>query len=84
MKDQEIFNRKCRNFWIEAIEQWVHNETDRKMLVRRHLDGIVLEPLSVEFNMTANNCDKRIKNAKEQLFKHVDIEKLLREIEKID
>ena len=74
MKAQELFDLECRDFWLKAIEQWVHNETDRKMLVRRYLDGICYEPLSEEFDMTPNHCEKRITKAREQLFKHVKIE----------
>jgi hypothetical protein len=76
MKKQEIFDLKSRDFWLIAIEQWVHNEVDRKMLVRRYLDGIYYEPLSEEFEMTANNCKKRVDKAKKQLFKHIKINEI--------
>lgn len=74
MKAQEIFDLACRDFWLREIEQWVHNEMDRKMLIRRYLDGICYEPLSESFDMTANNCEKRVEKARNQLFKHVKIE----------
>lgn len=74
MKSQDVFDLECREFWLREIGQWVHNEIDRKMLVRKYLDGICYEPLSEEFDMTPNNCEKRVKKAKAQLFKHVKIE----------
>ena len=76
MSTQDEFDKKCRDFWLIAIEQWVHNEVDRKMLVRRYLDGICYEPLSEEFDMTPNNCKKRVDKAKEQLFKHIKLNEI--------
>lgn len=73
MKPMDIFDLYCRDFWVNNIEQWVHNEVDRKMLMRKYLDGIPFEPLSEEFGMTPNNCEKRVKKARKQLFKHIKI-----------
>lgn len=83
MKTQEIFDLRSRDFWLDAIEQWVHNEVDRKLLVRRFLDGRVYEPLSEEFMMSANHCKKRVDKAIEQLFKHIDIDEILKDIDKV-
>ena len=70
MKDSELINSKCRKEWEELIDNWVHNEVDRAMLKRRLLDGICLEPLAEEFNLSTVQCHKRVKKAKTQLFKH--------------
>jgi DNA-directed RNA polymerase specialized sigma24 family protein len=71
MSDREIINLKSRSEWLEAIMQWVHNETDRELLRRRLLDGIHFEPLAEEFNISVVHCKMRVKKAKEQLFKHI-------------
>ena len=71
MKDQSIINAKSRKEWEELIDNWVHNEIDRKMLKRRLLDGICFEPLAEEFEMSVNHCQNRIAKAKKQLFKNV-------------
>ena len=71
MKDQDIINAKSRNEWEILIDNWVHNEVDRKMLKRRLLDGICFEPLAEEFDLSVNHCQSRIKKAKLQLFKNI-------------
>lgn len=73
MKTQEIFDEMCREDWERLIDQWVHNEVDRKMLKRKYLDGICFEPLAEEFELSVNHCQARVKKAKLQLFKHIKI-----------
>ena len=46
MNDHALINSKSRTEWEMLIKEWVHNETDRKMLVRRLLDGVKIEPLA--------------------------------------
>ena len=50
-KYSDIINANSRGEWESLIYQWVHNEVDRKMLVRYLLDGIHLEPLAEEFDL---------------------------------
>ena len=67
----ELVNSKSRTEWEQIIKEWVHNETDRKMLVRYLLDGIHLEPLAEEFDLSTVQCQHRVMEAKTQLFKHI-------------
>ena len=71
MKDQNIINSKSRKEWESLIDEWIHSESDRRMLKRRLLDGICFEPLAEEFGLSVNHCQARIKKAKAQLFKNV-------------
>jgi hypothetical protein len=71
MIDQIIINSKSRKEWEFLIDEWIHNEIDRKMLKRRLLDGICFEPLAEEFELSVNHCQTRIKKAKAQLFKNI-------------
>lgn len=71
MLDQIIIDSKSRKEWEELIDNWVHNEVDRRMLKRRLLDGICFEPLAEEFELSVNHCQARIKKAKTQLFKNI-------------
>lgn len=71
MKDCDIVNSKSRAEWESLIDNWIHNEVDRKMLKRRLLDGICFEPLAEEFDLSVNHCQARIKKAKIQLFKNI-------------
>lgn len=72
-EDSIIVNSKSRSEWISIIEEWVHNEVDRKMLVRYLLDGVKLEPLAEEFDISTVHCQHRVDAAKKQLFKHIKI-----------
>jgi hypothetical protein len=67
----EIVNSKSRSEWESIIKEWIHNEVDRKMLIRYLLDGIHLEPLAEEFDLSTVQCQKRVDTAKKQLFKHI-------------
>ena len=71
MNDHALINSKSRTEWEMLIKEWVHNETDRKMLVRRLLDGVKIEPLAEEFDLSTVQCQKRLKKAETQLFKNV-------------
>jgi hypothetical protein len=73
MRKQEntIVNLKSRSEWISLIQEWIHDERDRKMLTRYLLDGIKLEPLAEEFDLSTVQCQKRVDLAKKQLFKHI-------------
>ncbi|MBO7250854.1 MAG: hypothetical protein J6V42_06230 [Clostridia bacterium] len=70
-EDSDTINARCRSEWVALINEWVHNEVDRKMLVRYLLDGIHLEPLAEEFDLSTVQCQKRVDLAKKQLFKHL-------------
>ena len=69
--DRDIIDEKSRGEWMCLMFQWVHSERDRKMLERHLLDDIKLEPLSEEFELSVNQCQKVIDRAKKQLFKNV-------------
>ena len=71
MTDQTIIDSKSRSEWERLIDEWVHNEVDRRMLKRRLLDGVCFEPLAEEFELSVNHCQARIKKAKAQLFKNI-------------
>jgi hypothetical protein len=67
----DILNAKSRSEWVALINEWVHNEIDRQMLIRHLLDGIHLEPLAEEFDLSTVQTQKRMDLAKKQLFKHI-------------
>ena len=68
---EAIVNQKSRTEWIELINEWAHNEQDRKMLERHLLDGVSYYPLSIEFFLSEEQIKKRVGKAKSQLFKHL-------------
>lgn len=73
-KFQYEFDERSRNEWLYLIEQWIHNERDRAMVIRHYLDGIGFEKLSEEFDRTPNHCQERVDKAVIQMFKHVKIQ----------
>lgn len=62
---------KSRAEWEGLILQWIHNEEDRRMLVRKLLDGVVFEDLAEEFNLSVSRTKTRVGKAKAQLFQHL-------------
>ena len=38
-KYKDVFDGRCRSEWIHLIDEWVHDDLDRKMMVLYHLDG---------------------------------------------
>ena len=57
--------------WIELIDLWIFNETDRAILKRRLLDGRTYEQLAEEFNYSDRQIKTRVCKAEKQLFKHI-------------
>ena len=57
--------------WIELIDLWIFNETDRSILKRRLLDGRTYEQLAEEFNYSDRQIKTRVYKAEKQLFKHI-------------
>ena len=48
---------------IEAlIDEWILSERDRKLMKRRLIDGICIEPLSEEFEMSPRQVHRIVKN----------------------
>lgn len=60
-----------RTEWIELIDLWIFNETDRAILKRRLLDGRTYEQLAEEFNYSDRHIKNRVYKAEKQLFKHI-------------
>ena len=58
--DIERFD-KPRSEWERTIDEWVFNERSRQILKRRLLDGITLERLAEEFDISVAQT-KRIIN----------------------
>lgn len=73
-KDREEFNKRGRTEWTELIKEWIHSEFDREMIARVYLDGITIEKVAEEFDISVNHCQLRVDNAKKQLFSHIKIE----------
>lgn len=45
------------------IDEWIFNERDRQILKRRYLDGITIEALAEEFDISVSQTKRIIKNS---------------------
>lgn len=63
-------NAKSRSEWERLINEWVHSELDRRMLVRYLLDDLTLERIAEEVDLSVVQCQKRVALARKQLLEH--------------
>ena len=60
------------NSGIKAvIAEYVHNQRDRELLIRRYIDGICYEPLAEEFNLSVRQVKNIVYKHEETIFKHL-------------
>ncbi len=60
------------NSQIEAaIDEYVHNERNRMILKRRYIDGIHIEPLAEEFDLSTKQIKNIIKKDGDYVFLHL-------------
>ena len=51
-----------------AIDEYVHLERDRAILKRRYIDGILLDPLAEEFDLSVRQIKNIIYKHSKKLF----------------
>lgn len=57
-----------RSQWENLIDEWIFSERDRAILKRRLLDGICVEPLAEEFDMSARQINYILTREQKKLF----------------
>jgi DNA-directed RNA polymerase sigma subunit (sigma70/sigma32) len=73
MTNEELFS-KSRSEWEHLIDEYVigkNAERDRKILKRRLLDGVTLEPLAEEFDLSVQRIKTIIYNSQSKIMKHI-------------
>jgi AraC-like DNA-binding protein len=55
----------------EVIGEYIHNERDRQIMLRRMIDGITLERLAEEFDMSVSQMKRIIKRESDIVFRHI-------------
>ncbi len=55
----------------EVIEEYIHNERDRKILYRRLVDGVTFERLAEEFEMSVKQIRIIVHKQEGILFSHI-------------
>lgn len=57
--------------WSDLIDKWIFDEIDRFILKRHLLDGITLEVIAEEINLSTRQTVRRNKRAQTKFFKHI-------------
>lgn len=73
MTNEELFS-KSRSEWERLIDEWVigrNAERDKAILKRRLLDGVLLEPLAEEFDLSVQQTKTIIYNSQSKIMKHI-------------
>lgn len=52
----------------ERIDERIHNERDRGILKRRFIDGVRLEPLAEEFDLSVQRVKAIVAQGKKRIF----------------
>ena len=55
----------------KVIDEYIHNERNRKILKRRYIDGICLEPLAEEFDLSVKQIKNIIYKNEDVIIKHL-------------
>jgi len=55
----------------KLISEWIHSERDRKILKRRLIDGIYIEPLAEEFDMSVSQIKRIIVKGSRTIFSKI-------------
>ena len=57
-----------------AINEWIvgtNAERDRRVIYRRHIDGICYEPLAEEFDLSVRQIKRIVYKCEEIIFRHI-------------
>lgn len=55
----------------KIINEYIHNERNRKLLLRRYVDGITLESLAEEFELSVRQVKNIIYGNEDAIFRHL-------------
>lgn len=53
------------------IDDYIHNERDRKILKRRLIDGVLYERLAEEFDLSVQRVKAIVYKGQDKIFKHL-------------
>lgn len=57
--------------WHNLIDRWILDEKDRYILKRKFTDGITLEKIAEELDMSESQTRRRFTKAKRKLFEKI-------------
>lgn len=56
---------------IEIISEYIHNERDRGIMIRRLTDMATIERLAEEFDISVSQVKRIIRRCSEEIFRHI-------------
>lgn len=56
---------------INIINEWIFKERDRRILIRKMLDGLTFEQVAEEFDMSPRQIQRIVRKGEDRFFKHV-------------
>ena len=56
----------------KVINEYIHHERNRRLLLRRYIDGITLEKLAEEFDLSVRQVKNIIYKNEDVILKHLD------------
>lgn len=54
-----------------AIDEWIHNDRNRKILKRRYIDGVTYEKIAEEFELSVRQVKNIVYKSEFKIFKHL-------------
>lgn len=54
----------------ELIDQWIHNERNRKIMRRRMIDGVRFEQLAEEFELSVTQVKNIVYKGRSRILQH--------------
>ena len=54
-----------------VIDDYIHNERDRKILKRRLIDGVLYEHLAEEFDLSVQRVKAIVYKGQDKIFRHL-------------
>lgn len=62
-----------RNDIEYLVSQWILNERDRKLILRRMCDGVRYEALAEEFDLSVQRVKMIVYKGKDKIYRHIDM-----------
>ena len=56
---------------INAVDRYIHHERNRRIIKRRLLDGIRIEDLADEFDLSPRQIQNIVLKCEDTIFKHI-------------
>ncbi len=71
-RDEDILDKHPREYWENAIYQWVRDDIGRKVLIRSFLDYVPYEQIAEELNISRATVFNKVKKYSAKLFDNCD------------